>query len=208
MSELVRPSLSGDVSAHIDSARQMSFAELSANATFTFDTGTLERDKAVLIGVPHVITRATFRPITLGRDGEPQRGFVSLECKIADIKTLEMAVNRSWIPGVDNLSALSFIPEENIVYNDGSTGIRRQIVQMLTHFELIEPGVISEKSDFDRPWTEWDSFASYSMQSDGNTPPVQVTIPDFPDLRVPIVHGLRASEYDAFGQAATTYYLS
>lgn len=187
--------------------RQLSFAELTQQATATFDTGMLEKDKALFIGVPLVITRLTYRPVVAGPDGNPQRGYVSCEATIGDTQHLEQAIRRGWIPYADDLSAFPFAPEESVVFNDGGTGIRRSVTAMLHAQGRINIGTLTgENKDFDRPWVEWESFDSVGTQKLDSGEKIE--IPDFYGIIVHAVHGLRASNFDAFGQPATTYYLS
>lgn len=185
------------------------FASLLEGAT-VIQTATLEQDKMSLVGVPMVITRVTYRP----KAAKTERGFVSVEAVIADEDHIRQAVRRGWIPGVERFDEFPFTPEELVVFNDGSTGIRRQLTMMLHSAGVLDIGAFDagDNSAFDRDWSEWESFATSTRQNlgedaQGNT--VQIDVPDFPDLRIFAVHGLRVSNYTAAGVGdATTFYLS
>jgi hypothetical protein len=83
-----------------------------------------------LVGIPMLITRLTFREgIKSARTGKPS-SYVSCEAVIAPEKELR----RRRI----DLDTLAFNPEDQIVFNDGSTGMFRQIVAYLAAKEIIE----------------------------------------------------------------------
>lgn len=72
-----------------------------------------------LEGVPFLITRLTFREAgMISRDS-----YVSVECQVAPKAELERRRVR--------LDTLPFDPGELVVFNDGSTGVYRQLVQYL-----------------------------------------------------------------------------
>jgi hypothetical protein len=191
---------------------KLSFASMLSNVDAVVSTGVLEQDKARLIGVPHMITRLTFRPPTPSPtvdDPNAMTDYVSIECVVADMPRIMQAIERRWIPGVTDLSGFAFSPEESLVYNDGSTGIRRQLVKFLAQAERItlppRPSNVGDEF-FDMPWTEWEAFDNYTFQNvEGSD--TKIEVPDF-DFRVFAEHGLRVSEYTFEGRAATTFYLS
>lgn len=180
------------------------FASLIDGAT-VIRTAALEQDKMSLVGVPMVITRVTYRP----KAAKTERGFVSVEAVIADVPHITQAIRRGWIPGVERFDQFHFTPEELVVFNDGSTGIRRQLTLMLDSAGSLNIGdrVEGMNSEFDRDWSEWDSYTSYSTQK--ITEDQHIEIPDFKDLRIFAPRGLRVSNYTADGIGdATTFYLS
>lgn len=190
------------------------FDSLMEGAT-VIQTASLEQDKMSLIGVPMMITRVTYRPKAV----KTERGFVSVEAVIGDVPHIEQAIRRGWIPGVERLADFPFTPEELIVFNDGSTGIRRQLTMLLQSARKLDIGPYEPAGNtagvdpaFDRDWSEWNVFATSSKQnidvdSQGNT--VQIDVPDFTDLRIFATHGLRVSNYTAAGVGdATTFYLA
>src|SRR5580658_7466250 len=77
--------------------------------------------KDMLIGVPHIVVGLTFRDGYT--DGKIQGDYVSVEAVIADKGTMEAPQVRHQLP-----SPLLVYPNEAVVYNDGGTGIRRELV--------------------------------------------------------------------------------
>ena len=126
-------------------------------------------DKASLIGLPHVITSVSFRKGALDKD-RTQHDYVSCE-----------------------YTTVTAVPIEG-VYNDGSTGVRRQIVAYLADKGIIPAGY---KETPDAPvWVQ----------------PADEAEKD-PEFRIKFLapRGLRVSTYDsefAPDGTATTYYLA
>ncbi len=183
------------------------FADLIDGAT-VIQSATLEQDKMSLIGVPMVITRVTYRP----RAAKMERGYVSVEAVIGDVPHILQAVTRGWIPGVERIVDFPFSPEELIVFNDGSTGIRRQLTFLLHGAGELNIGKYKETSRvgvdsaFDRDWSQWESFKTATIQKVNDA---EIEIPDFQGLQIFAPHGLRVSEYTADGVGdATTFYLA
>lgn len=100
-----------------------------------------------LAGVPHLITRVTYRK------GDFARHYVSCEVVLAPRNVME----RRRV----NLATLPFDPGDLVVYNDGSTGIRRQVTAYLYakgFISLPEPiteGGKAGESSFDLSPDEW-----------------------------------------------------
>lgn len=183
-------------------ATQSLFADLIADTTAIIDTASLEKDKMTLVGVPMVITRVTYRP----KAALVERGFVSVEAVVGDEEHVTNAIRRGWIPTVETVDQFPFAYEEKIVFNDGSTGIRRQLTAILHAQGYINVGEFVDNSTFDIDWSEWESFNSVTTQKVGDE---MIEIPDFPDLRIFARRGLRVSEYTADGIGdATTFYLA
>lgn len=121
-------------------------------------------DKATLIGVPHVITSVSFRKGAKSPDGV-QRDFVS--CEITTITSTPIEA----------------------VYNDGSTGVRRQIVAYLASKAILPKAYVT---DPDTP--VWVTPSDPSEKD-----------PEF-GIRFLAPRGLRVSEYvGEFGEAKTFY---
>lgn len=185
------------------------WAEAIDQATFVVDAPPVERDKYTLIGVPHVITSVTYRE---SKDKNKPRGFASVEATIAPAPAIENAIRRGWIPGVTALDQLAFTPGSNVVYNDGSTGIRRQLTQMFHDAGMCDVGgdPAEKGARFDRSHTEWDSCNFEGTRHDAEFD-VDVTYPLFDQspnggrLLIVVKHGLRVSEY---GEDSVTFYLS
>lgn len=152
---------------------------------------------ATLIGVPHIITGAYYREGIEGGD------FVSLEAIIGTEKEL----TRRRI----DLDSLPFEPLDHVVYNDGSTGIYRQITECLYTRGIIalpQPIVPNGKRgecSWDAPTGQWLGVNSgnviVTLGESGHTDvfvPIQIKCP----------RGLRASEYDWEKKRVTTYYIA
>lgn len=81
---------------------------------------------ATLIGVPHCLIQATFRPGDFA-DKNGERGFyVSLDAIIAPQADLDRARRRKRMAEDSDIE-----PGEHLVYNEGGTGVYRQIVAYL-----------------------------------------------------------------------------
>jgi len=163
----------------------------------------LVEDKMLLIGVPHIIIGVTYQMPTPARP----RGYVSLRGFIANAEKLAEARSRRWIPG-----ECPFSPEERIVYNDGSTGIRRQITELLDKWNLIDVGNDDFEpsadcgSKYDLPWTDWRSFDQVEVQGENMVP--GITKNHNGNLfTLNVARGLRVSEYsnDKVDDAKTFY---
>lgn len=201
-----------DVNALIPSAgfgsefgQQQTFQELlSTGESYTIPGYTLIEDKLELLGVPHLITGVTYQ-----KPKADQRGFVSVQGVVADQDTLADAVQRGRIP-----NKLTVHPGEYIVYNDGSTGIRRQLTMQFQMLGMLNVGLPDSDGDarFDIPWTEWADFSQSIKQGDAVDAPV---VPCFTknhvgrQLVIQAMRGLRASEYsNQYADDAVTFYLS
>lgn len=167
-------------------------------------------DKGVLVGIPLKIVTATFWIPTKGS------GMVSVECYIGS----EIAIKRNKMrghlgPQTEFEGLLVVEPGERIVFNDGSTGIRRALVRHLQengridvgHEKMPEDGKLGE-CRYDLPWAEnkggklvpvWKSFASATAQGD-------VQVPHF-EMDINLKKGLRPSEYENEQGENVTYYL-
>lgn len=95
--------------APVDPWTQLPITDLIAGADTVLGHG-LE-DKANLIGVSHIITKVVFRPTP----DKQARDYVSVEATVYT-KEADGTITRG----------------EDVVYNDGSTGVRRQIMEYLT----------------------------------------------------------------------------
>jgi hypothetical protein len=180
------------------------WANPSQHVAAVFDEGDIERDKTRLIGVPFVITRVVYHS-----DLKFPKGYVTAYGNIAPTEFLQEAIQRGWIPDVNSVSELLFRPGEVIKFNDGSTGVRRQLTQVLHNLGAIDIGAVQSKDDFDRPWDEWESFSQASQENgekDKKTGEVEkIDIPDItinPQTGGALVimcrHGLRASFMEEF----------
>lgn len=162
-----------------------------------------------LVGVPFLVTAVHFRPGVI-RDKEMQ-AYVSCEVRIAPGLSLKVINSRregSNLTGIASLDSLAFGPDSHVVFNDGSTGVYRQIVKYLAakgfidlKDPIVEAGSYGESS-FDQPPSRWsainagtqaeeDGFVSYSS-------PVRLYCP----------RGLRLSLYsNDYTQTGKTRYI-
>lgn len=199
---------------------QASYGDLLAagNEFYSLDsTGLLPKE--ILIGVPFVITGITYQAVPVAPKGKDQpRGFVSVEATIGDVPALSRAVQRRQVPNVNAVEELAVDPEERIVFNDGSTGIRRQLTNLLDSFDIITVGGTptgDRRTDkrFDTPWSigdkvQWES-AGEQWRDQGDNPPVPYICQNHNGnaLLIPARRGLRVSQYsdELFGDAETYY---
>lgn len=183
------------------------YAELLAQEESYKPEGFTLTDKKDLLGVPHIITRVTYW--TPPKDPK-QMGMVSVEAVVGDIPSLMRAIERKHVPHVDEMRQLQVDPEERIVYNDGSTGVRRQLTQMFQAFGIIDVGGSPEDGDarFDRRWTDWDSFSQTRPQGDDiEVPSIGMNHKGRP-LVIKVLRGLYVSEYsNDYTDEGRTYYV-
>jgi hypothetical protein len=163
------------------------FASLAAELNGMTDSRELLKVKQDAVGVPQIITSFTFRPGTSPDKGKTLGDYVSVEATTFD--------NR------------------RIVYNDSSTGIRRQVVAWLVH-----QGVVALKAgqSYDTAFQYWDS-ENTKGEYVGKTGEEFVrftAIGTGEPIRFLARHGLRASTYVVSKEqggngkdTATTYYL-
>jgi hypothetical protein len=156
-----------------------------------------------LVGVPFMITSVTFRDGIQSKDRPYRDDYVSLELTVAPPAILTETADR--IASRRKTFDLPLIgmahAEEQLVINDGSTGIYRQIMQYLSAKKLIvlpEGETEGEKGEtvYDLPRSEWEAGA------DAATSGIDIT------LRCS--RGLRFSEYDnPYGpDKARTWYIA
>jgi hypothetical protein len=166
-----------------------------------------------LVGIPFALTSVTFRPGVMR--GKVRQAYVSCEVRIAPKAKLDLVLinNRrvsSRLSPIADLDALTFGPDSHVVFNDGSTGVYRQVVKYLSakgYVELVQPvietGAYGESS-FDIPPS---GFARINrgtpMEKDGF---LGYAIPMGAALFCP--RGLRLSLYENdFTQTGKTRYL-
>jgi hypothetical protein len=177
--------------------------------------------KGWLLGVPHIVTSATFWTPKESKQGV-RMGMVSLEAVVAGVDILDRQIRlgrvlerldsdgKSETRVIKSVDELGFYPGERIVYNDESTGIRRMVVQWLHKTELItlpkNPPKGYDGNPLDMPWTMWDAFAENTTQG-------ELVVPRFTKLKSGnpfLIHaprGLRVSEYaNDFTDEGLTYY--
>lgn len=156
-----------------------------------------------LVGVPHCVVGVDFRQGEAegnGHDG----AFVSLTALVAP----EDVIKRRF---KGDLSALPFEPEAVIVYNDGGTGIYRQVVKLLhangfIGLPDIKEGGAAGESTYDlhpAKWTGVDAKRVRVAYGDDGTTITGIHA----NLRIAAPRGIRYSEYNVpgVGPAKTRY---
>lgn len=172
----------------------------------------LIKDKGELIGVPNVITRIAFIPGDF-----PGTDYVALEATVASETVLKDEIQKGRLTIVNDVKNLSVEPDQTIVYLDGGTGIRRQVVAMLVRFGIVtvpEVGTFEHivngrpvENPLDLPFPMW---TSCTQMSDGDDPrPVITHDHNGNQLALMSLRGLRMSEYDNdHAKGNITFYLS
>jgi hypothetical protein len=174
----------------------------------------LARDETAddLVGVPFVITRVYFRPGVL-RDKE-RAAYVSCETIVApqiDLRLINSRREGSRLPRLPDLESLAFGPGSHVVFNDGSTGVYRQIVKYLAtkgmielKTPIIEAGSYGESS-FDQPPNRWAATIAGDLIPTDETP---VFSEYAANMRLFCPRGLRLSLYENdYTQTGKTRYL-
>jgi len=173
----------------------------------------LARDETAddLVGVPFAIVGVTFRPGVLR--GKERQAYVSCETRIAphlDLRLINSRREGSRLPRLETLEALAFGPDSHVVFNDGSTGVYRQVVKYLAakgyirlSEPLIEAGSYGE-SAFDQPPHRWATIRA--GETSGET---QDGFLDYSAaIRLICPRGLRLSLYENdYTQTGKTRYL-
>lgn len=164
----------------------------------------LLKDEALrsLVGVPFRITNVTFREGTQ-RQGAPYRDdYVSCELTVAPGEVFRSTADRILSRRATyKLGPLGMAqPEEQLVINDGSTGVYRQIMEYLRDSKLI---VLPDGDDeggkgesvLDLPRSQWVSGADAATEGF--------------DLRLKCSRGLRFSEYEnEYTKEGLTWYIA
>lgn len=199
-----------------------SFDELmmsdKTDVLWSFDSEDLT-DKASLLGVPMVITQIAYRYSELPDPANSKLiisgDYVSVTARLGNLDWFTKAIEAGRIPNVSDLSGLpkGLEPEALVVFNDGSTGIRRQLTGLLHHAGIINVGGDFTKDKngiFDRKFFEWtycDPTQTSPSSDDAMQVPTIVRGKSSKPLVIYALKGLRASEYAYGSQMATTYYL-
>lgn len=202
---------------------EASFEQLmhAANGEYYVIPGLSLHDKSALVGVPFIITRVTFRPVPEATKQIKHPGdFASIEATVANALTLKTQIQYKRISDpttgrtIEAVEELPFEPGERIVFNDGSTGVRRQLVQIFDGAGLITVGALKEYGEitnaYDMPWTKWDDVGEQinKLTEEGIATPTIDRNPAGNQLLIVARRGLRVSTYAYGNDMATTYYLS
>jgi len=161
-----------------------------------------------LVGIPMLLHSVTFRTGTFDKARGYAADYVSVEALIADETELRRAMKRGQFTATQ---AELLQPEENIILNDGSTGIYRQLVKHLCDKGLIgipEGPDTGEKGEsrWDVPRSQWLGSAIEITRGDDDA----LSDTAFP-VRLYCPRGLRKSEYVSPvnpRETARTYYLA
>lgn len=178
----------------------LDFRKLALEAQY-FSRGFRLVNKDELLGVPFVVINFTYRPgfTVAGIQGD----YVSCECVVADAATLGSPQVRHQIGGRE----LTVYPNEAVVFNDGGTGVRRYLTELLIDMGIADVGLPlkNDKSAADKPYSMWADGADraetgITADSNGNA------------FRFIAMRGLRKSEYEIpeqYGKGdACTYYFA
>jgi hypothetical protein len=160
-----------------------------------------------LIGMPFVIVAATFRPSDIARPGTKGTGdYVSLDIVIGPDNEIQRGVRRKRISAE---SAQLFDPGEHLIFNEGGTGVYRQIVAYLESMDWIklpegpDQGAYGE-SRYDTPVSAWQIDRDAATATVGTDGRLTVVF----NLRLICPRGLRASDYEnEFTKAGRTRYI-
>lgn len=161
--------------------------------------------KDALIDVPHLVLAVTYRegflmPVERGYGKGIKGDYISLETVVADKETLALPQFKHVLAN----RALEVFPNETAVYNDGGTGIRRKITQLLHDTGVINVGGNLQKDGeriYDRPFALWEwgaDRAQDGITADADGEPFKYLVP----------RGLRRSDYEWEGQPAVTFYFA
>lgn len=167
-----------------------------------------------LCGIDMVITGVTYREGMKDPGTKEPRAYVSLEIMLSpqwDIRRVNLARVQSGLPKLNSIDELPWEPGDHVVVNSGSTGIYRQITDVLYQMEAIklpEPVIgIGARgvSSFDLPPDKWADVVDGEMRFTENGFGIYVN----KTLRVRCKKGIRVRTYttDDFGDAST-YYLA
>ena len=162
---------------------------------------------AQLVGMPMCIVQATYRPGIMNKDNGEMMFYMSLDTIIAPERELDKAFKRGRITQEQRDS---FEPGEHLVFNEGGTGVYRQVTALLEatnrikiKSDLPREGAYGE-SRFDISPKQWDvdESAEFRLDESGN-PTLAFSV------RILCPRGLRTSEYpnefSPSGKAETRY---
>ncbi len=166
-------------------------------------------DQLALVDVPFIVTGVTYRDGIPTPDKRPTN-YLSIEILIGDAEALRRRKERGKLPQTWD----AFDPHERLVFNDGSTGIARQITAYLESQGVIvlpdgPDGGDAGESRFDTYRGEWPGI-DIGVREDGTLEPLYVKFGPgeaAPFLSLP--RGLRRSDYASAklgGAEATTFY--
>lgn len=167
-----------------------------------------------LVGVDLVVTGVTYREGIKDPGTKEPRAYVSLEILLSpswDLRRINLARAASGLHKIESLDEIPWEPGDHVVINSGSTGIYRQITEVLYRTEAIklpEPVVdhgAHGECSFDLPPAKWADMPEGEVYFNENGFTIYVNR----DIRLRAKKGVRVSSYqtDDYGDA-TTYYLA
>lgn len=187
--------------------------------------------KLHLLGLPFIIVGLKFQKAMRTEIGGRFRDYVTVDAFVADEATVQDALDKGRVMksvGRDaevftKIEDLPVAPEERIMFNDGSTGVRRQIVELLHRVGLVK---VAEEEDiresnangrrvFDTAWNQWidpaaSGVPSYWTAADETEVPGYRSFADGRPLIVAAPRGLTGSVYPSEAAPsgyATTFYV-
>lgn len=175
----------------------LDFRKLLGESTyFSRSFRLIEKDD--LIGVPLIVISLTYREGYSRKENDKTivGDYVSVEAIVADEQTLGMPQFRKQLP-----ATLNVFPNEAVIFNDGGTGIRRDMTKLLDDLGMIEVGGHADDDRrYDRPYSLWKSGADLAQAG--------ITVDSNGEkFRYTAIRGLRKSEYESpFGPAETFYF--
>jgi len=200
----------GQVTETEAKAAPVSLWDSLSDATPMFEVhgSQLEREKWGLLGIPFYILSAHFQMPTETRP----RGYVTLETVIAPKELIEQQIKYGRVAmGLEADAFATFDawherwgiePGAPLIFNDGSTGIRRELVEMLHVAGLINVGFTpQERKDegrfvFDRPWTEWAESGTLVQVGSGESARMEPHFDNAGKALVKVHRGLKVSRKD------------
>jgi hypothetical protein len=209
-----------ETTAQISLWDQAVSGQVAVETVFTQNTVLKKENKYAFLGVPFLILGITFQmPSTEYSDDGEATDFVSLECQVAPEHAVLANAKGGWIPANKSVESWSeaygYTPNEHFILNDGSKGIRRQIVKSLQqngHIDIGDWDASGHDRQFDKVWTEWASFGQFEMREVDEE---FVKVPSFhtntqgQPLIIPVLRGLRASKDPAAPAGhSDTFYVS
>lgn len=189
----------------------ISFSDAMAESDVIVSDGDHWKDEQLelLVGVPFAVVGVTFRnEMTRPFKGVTMRGDY---CTVRIVLGDEDSFRKAKVEITDDV-----YPLRQLLFNDGSTGVRRQLVNYLTTKgiitlsdatgdEIVTSGPMGD-CDYDLPVHMWKDMAAGEVTFDGGDTTVWKY--DFPRLLI-AKRGLRVSEYEnQFTKEGVTRYLA
>lgn len=151
-------------------------------------------------GIPFVVVAVTYRDGYVNTQTGEMGDYMSLEAVLADADTLSLP---QFASARARMEQAGLFPNEPIVFNDGSTGVRRTMTELLQKTGLIDVGTlpksIKDGNPFDKSYGDWAKGGDLAK-----TGITQFT--EGQPFRYVATRGLRRSDYESDYGPATTFY--